>query len=152
MTECPTLPVTVLLVEDNPADQAMARRTLAHLDFQVDLQIAADGEEALDYLLRRNDSADEAMSPRPDVIFLDLNLPRIGGREVLSTIRQNAELKRIPVVVLSTSQSEREVAECYELGCSSFIHKPLHFAEFRDTIGRAGEYWFETVTLPPRTV
>ena len=152
MTECPTLPVTVLLVEDNPADQAMARRTLTHKDFQVDLQIAADGEEALDYLLRRNNSADPATSPRPDVIFLDLNLPRIGGREVLSTIRQNAELKRIPVVVLSTSQSEREVAECYELGCSSFIHKPLHFSEFRSTVGRAGEYWFKTVTLPPRTV
>jgi CheY-like chemotaxis protein len=140
--------ITLLLVEDDAGDQELTRRALAHDSLPIDLRIVNDGEEAMDYLRRRNKFLDVIDSPRPDLILLDLNMPRMNGREVLEQLKGDRDLGRIPVVVLTTSQQEADILQSYDLGCNSYIRKPVEMDQFIDAVQQLGKYWFEVVTLP----
>ena len=139
----------ILLAEDDPGDQELTRRALQKDALRADLNIVQNGEEFLDYLYRRGEFADPAASPRPDLILLDLNMPKLNGREALAQIKQHKELGRIPVIVLTTSQQEIDILQSYDLGCSSYIQKPVDVEQFIQVVRTLGTYWFEVVTLPP---
>lgn len=141
---------TILLVEDETGDQELIRRALAEGVVAKELHVARDGEEALDYLLGRAANADGKCRPLPDLILLDLNLPRLDGRQFLARVKADPYLRRIPVVVLTTSQQERDIVQSYEAGASSYIVKPTSVdASLR--LARVLEaYWFEAVRLPPQ--
>ncbi|MEM8669060.1 MAG: response regulator [Planctomycetota bacterium] len=140
--------ITILLVEDDAGDQELTRRALASGGLSVDLRIVGDGEEALEYLHRVGRYFDAIDSPRPDLILLDLNMPRMNGREFLDEIRQSPELEGIPVVVLTTSRQEVDILESYNLGCNSYIQKPIDVDQFIDAVQQLGKYWFDVVSLP----
>lgn len=141
-------PAVILLVEDDLGDQELTRRALKHESVHVDLRIVHDGEQAMEYLLRSGEFADPEKSPAPDLILLDLNMPRKNGREVLSDLRKNDRLSRIPVVVLTTSEQEADILRSYDLGCNSYIQKPVDIEQFTESVRRLGAYWFDVVTLP----
>ncbi len=138
----------VLLAEDDPGDQELTRRALQEDILECDLRIVSDGQETMDYLLRQGDYVDPASAPRPDLILLDLNMPRIDGRQVLKQVRSHPDLRRIPVVVLTTSSEDEDVLSSYDLGCNSFITKPVELEPFVETLRKLGGYWLELVTLP----
>ncbi len=142
-----TRPV-ILLVEDSPADQELTRRAFLDTLFQVDLRVVNDGEEALDYLHRRGAYRSSESSPTPNLVLLDLNLPRMDGREVLSHMRQEDVFAGIPVVILTSSDDEREVKKGYELGCNSYVTKPTTFEGFVIMIRNLLDYWLDLVRLP----
>lgn len=135
----------ILLVEDNPDDVKIAERSLKKGNVQSDLFIVQDGQEALDFLRKKGKFAD---APRPDLIFLDLNLPKVSGHEVLAQIRQDPQLKRIPVIVLTVSKREEDVVKAYNSGASGYIHKPPSTTEFIKVINTVLDYW-EISELPP---
>ena len=139
---------TILLVEDDIADQALVRRAVSNSGLEVDLRVVSEGESALDYLQRLGEYADAASAPRPDLVLLDLNLPRIDGREVLKQVRARPELRSIPIVVLSTSDHPRDVEQAYALGANSYVTKPAEMADYVRFLRRIAEYWFELVQLP----
>jgi len=141
-------PAVVLLVEDDAGDQELIRRVLTEDGFHVDLRIVSDGEEALDYLNRRGRYEAPHRAPMPDLMLLDLNTPKLDGRDVLKAIRSDPRLARLAVVVLTTSKLESDIVKSYQLGCNSFITKPVEIDDFIRTIGQLGSYWFELVTLP----
>ncbi len=141
-------PAVILLVEDDPGDQEITRRSLAKAKLKNDLFIVEDGEQALDYLFRRGAYTDPAVSPRPDLVLLDLNLPKIDGRQVLEEIRKTPELKRLVVVIMTTSQQEADIVRSYELGVNSYVTKPMDFDQFSKVIQDIGHYWFQVVVLP----
>jgi len=141
---------TILLVEDDRGDQELTRRALDEGKIRNDLRIVEDGEEALAYLFRRGKYKDPATSPRPDLLLLDLNLPRVDGREVLEQIRADSKLRRMAVVVLTTSRQEEDILRSYELGCNSFITKPVDINQFIQVIQALERYWFQIVVLPPK--
>ena len=143
MPEPPTQPI--LLVEDSPEDFETTQRAFRRSGLKNPILRCADGDEALDFLFQRGSHAD---SPRPGVILLDLNLPGTDGREVLSEIKANDDLKQIPVIVLTTSADERDVQACYQAGASSYIQKPVDVEGFMKAIERLNDYWFEVVILP----
>jgi CheY-like chemotaxis protein len=138
----------VLLVEDDPGDQELTRRALDEAGVQADLRTVQNGDEAMAYLLRHGAYSDPADSPRPRVVLLDLNMPRVNGRQVLRRMRSHPELGGIPVVVLTTSEHEKDVSLSYELGCVSFVVKPLDAESFGRTIRELSRYWLDVVTLP----
>lgn len=140
-------PVEVLLVEDNPGDARLTAEALKEGQIRTTLRIVTDGVEAMAYL-RRTGTYRNAV--RPDIILLDLNLPRKSGREVLAEIKADPLLKLIPVVVLTTSQSDRDVIECYILYANCYIPKPVEFDAFVRVIHNFREFWLDTVLLPPR--
>lgn len=142
-----TRPV-ILLVEDSPADQELTRRAFLDTLFQVDLRVVNDGDEALDYLHRRGAYRSSESSPTPNLVLLDLNLPRMDGREVLSHMRQEDAFAGIPVVILTSSDDEREVRKGYELGCNSYVTKPTTFEGFVIMIRNLLDYWLDLVRLP----
>ncbi|MGH7814079.1 MAG: response regulator [Candidatus Binataceae bacterium] len=139
-------PVDVLLVEDNPGDVRLTVEVLKDGKFHNRLAIVADGVEALDYLHRRGRHA-EAF--RPDLILLDLNLPRMDGREVLAAIKSAPELKRIPVIVLTTSAADADVLKSYNLQANCYISKPVDLEQFIRVIRQIQEFWLAIVRLPP---
>lgn len=143
-------PAVILLAEDSPADQELTRRALKDGKVRNDLRIAHDGEEALDYLLHRAKYKDAKSFPRPDLILLDLNMPKLDGRQVLDEIKKNSELKTIPVVVLTTSKQEEDVIRSYNLGVNSYITKPVDMKQFQEVITSLSNYWFEIVVLPSK--
>ena len=132
-------PINILLVEDNPADVRLTREALK--EARVRLQVARDGVEAMD-LLRSADAAH-----RPDLILLDLNLPRKDGREVLQEIKQTDALRHIPVVILTTSQAEQDVLQSYRLGASAFITKPVEIDRFFQVVHSLEQFWLDVVRL-----
>jgi len=138
-------PSRILLVEDNPADVRLAQEALAEEGVATDLAVVRDGVEALAYL-RREDPY--ATSPRPDLILLDLNLPRKDGRAVLAEIKEDAELRRIPVIVLSSSRAARDVSRCYGLHANCYIAKPVQLQQFVDVVRKIQEFWLQTAELP----
>jgi CheY-like chemotaxis protein len=144
-------PAVILLAEDDRGDQELTRRALEAGKIRNDLRIVEDGEEALAYLFRRGKYKDPASSPRPDLLLLDLNLPRVDGREVLERVRADSKLRRIAIVVLTTSRQEEDILRSYELGCNSFITKPVDMDQFIRIIQALEEYWFQIVVLPPKT-
>lgn len=135
----------VLLVEDNPADARLAREAFAEAKVPSELHVATDGSQALAYLRKEGRFAD---AQRPDLILLDLNLPRTSGREVLATIKADPELHRIPVIVLSTSASDGDITAAYDLHANSYLTKPLDLDEFIAVIQQALEYWLRLSKLP----
>jgi CheY-like chemotaxis protein len=143
----PELP-TILLVEDNIDDYDAAIRSFkaAHLDNPV--QWCKTGADALDYLRREGSYALKPAGPRPALVLLDLNLPGMDGKRVLAIVKQDARLKKIPVVVLTTSRDERDVTQCYELGASTYIQKPVDFDGLIAAVRRIKEYWFGVALLP----
>ncbi len=140
---------TVLLAEDNPADQNLTRRALGRGVIECDLRVVSDGAETMDYLLHRGRFTDHESSPRPDLTLLDLNMPKLSGMKVLEGIRADAMLDTIPVVILTTSQHEQDVVRGYKLGCRSFVKKPVEVADFVAALKQLGSYWLKLVVLPP---
>ena len=138
-------PFRILLVEDNPNDIEITRRALEKGQVKNELTIARDGQEAIDLLFGHAG----ARASLPGLILLDLNLPRVDGREVLSCIKTDPELRRIPVIVLTTSTREEDVVRSYDLGVNTFISKPVRFEDFIKVITAIQEYWIVIATLPP---
>ena len=144
-TELANRTVDILLVEDNPADVALTREGFREGNFENNLHVARDGFEAIAFLRRQEPFAD---SPRPDLILLDLNLPRMNGREVLGEIKSDEQLKSIPVVVLTTSQADEDVKKAYALHANAYMNKPVGFDGFVAVARGVMEYWFSLVRLP----
>lgn len=140
--------VTILMADDDEDDCMLAREALTESRLANDLYIVRDGEELMDYLYRRGQYANPDISPRPGLILLDLNMPKKDGREALREIKNNPELRRIPVVVLTTSKAEEDIYRSYDLGANSFIIKPVTFAALVEVMKTIGKYWFEIVELP----
>lgn len=142
-------PVEILLVEDSPADVALTQEALQESKLRNNLHVVTDGEAALSFL--RN-TGPYAGKPRPDLILLDLNLPKKNGREVLSEIKSDPSLSMIPVVIMTVSQDERDILESYRLHANCYIRKPVKFEEFIKIVKSIESFWFTIVTLPPKTV
>lgn len=141
--------ITILMADDDPDDRLLAAEAMRESRVANDLRFVEDGEQLLDYLRRRGPWADPASSPRPGVVLLDLNMPRMDGREALAAIKADPDLRRIPVVVLTTSRAEADVLRSYDLGANSFITKPVTFGGLVDAMRVLGRYWIEIVELPP---
>ena len=142
-------PVKILLVEDNVQDIEITQRAFAKGRVRNELTVVRDGEEAIDYLYHRGKYQDPATSPRPGMILLDLNLPKLGGLEVLQQIKRDDQLKQIPVIVLTVSQREEDVVRSYDLGVNTYIQKPVEFDNFMRVVNAVHEYWILIATLPP---
>lgn len=138
--------IDILLVEDSPADVLITREAFAEFKIFNTLHVVEDGVEAMAFL---NQDGKYASVPRPDLILLDLNLPRKNGREVLAEIKNEPRLKNIPVVVLTTSHSESDVLEAYDQHANCYIVKPVGFDNFVDAMKTIRQFWFSVVTLPP---
>jgi two-component system, chemotaxis family, response regulator Rcp1 len=135
----------ILLVEDNPGDARLAREALNENNINHFLFHVEDGLQALDFL---HNKGMYQSSPRPDLILLDLNLPKINGHQVLSEIKSDESLRKIPVVILSISQSEKDIERSYELNANCYVTKPLDINEFIEVFGRIQNFWLKTVKLP----
>ncbi len=140
------MPIEVLLVEDNPGDAELTRIALQDSKISVNLNIVEDGVEAMAFLRKQDNYA---RKPHPDIVLLDLNLPRKDGREVLAEIKSDNNLKRIPVVVLTTSQSEEDILKAYNLAANCYITKPVDFDQFVKIVQSIENFWFAIVKLPP---
>ncbi|HEU5330489.1 MAG TPA: response regulator [Thermomicrobiales bacterium] len=138
-------PIEILLVEDSPGDVRLTKEALREGKIRNHLSVASDGELALAFLRREGRYAD---APRPDVILLDLNLPRKDGREVLTEIKADPQLRRIPVVVLTTSSNEEDIVRAYDLHANCFITKPVNLDQFISVVQSIESFWLTTVTLP----
>ena len=135
----------ILLVEDNEGDIELTREAFQDARFRNNLQIAEDGEKAIDILFKRN-GYEKARTP--DIILLDLNLPRVDGREVLETIKGNDVLKRIPTIVLTSSMADRDVVESYDLHANCYIVKPVNAIKFMEVVQHVENFWVDIVCLP----
>lgn len=140
-------PVQILLVEDNPGDIRLTMEALKEGKIANALHVARDGAEALAFLRREGAYAD---TPRPDVILLDLNLPRMDGRDVLAAVKVDENLRRIPVVVLTTSEAEQDILKAYNLNANCYVTKPLDLDQFIRVIKTIEDFWLTIVKLPPR--
>jgi two-component system, response regulator len=141
-------PITILMADDDPDDRQMTREAFAESRLANDLRFVEDGEELLDYLKRRGKYADPASSPRPGLILLDLNMPRKDGREALAEIKADPDLRRIRVVIMTTSKAEEDIIKTYNLSAASYIQKPVTFEGLVEVIRALGKYWLEIVELP----
>lgn len=141
-------PIQILLIEDDPGDRKLVSRFFEKAKVTNQINKVKDGEEALDYLHQRGEFEDSDDAPAPDLILLDLNLPRIDGREVLEKMKSNEDLREIPVIVLTTSEEDEDVHRSYDLGASSYIVKPVDMAQFSDVVQAIENYWFQVVKLP----
>jgi len=139
--------VEVLLVEDNPGDVDLTREAFKEAKLRNRLSVVSDGEAAMVFLRRRGKYAD---APRPDVVLLDLNLPRKDGREVLEEIKSDDHLKRIPVVVLTTSRAEEDILRAYQNHANCYITKPVDFQRFMEVVKSIEDFWLTVVRLPPK--
>ncbi|MEL6929654.1 MAG: response regulator [Cyanobacteria bacterium J06600_6] len=138
----------LLIVEDSDADFCTLTRMLKKANLTRAIYRCEDGEEALDFLLHQEEYQDRSLAPRPALIILDLNLPGTDGREVLIELKQNPDLQSIPVVIFSTSDNPRDVAECYRCGVSSYISKPMNMELLNQLAETFVQYWLDTVQLP----
>jgi CheY-like chemotaxis protein len=140
-------PIAILMADDDLDDQMLAKEALTEARLANSLYFVQDGEDLLDYLHNRGKYAEQP-SPRPGLILLDLNMPKMDGRQALKEIKANPDLRRIPIVVLTTSAAEEDILRTYELGVNSYITKPVTFAGLVDVMKSLGKYWFEIVELP----
>ncbi len=138
-------PIEVLLVEDNPGDVELVERAVRNSDFHLNMTIAMDGEEAMSVLRQEGDHAD---SPRPDLVLLDLNLPKKDGRQVLSDIRSDPELKNLLVVVLTSSPTQEDLLKAYDLHSNGYVSKPVDSRAFDSVVKDVLNYWFNVSRLP----
>lgn len=141
-------PVTILIADDDDEDVLLARDALAEARLANDLRVVGNGQELLDYLRREGRFADPAASPRPGLVLLDLNMPKMDGRTALREIKGDANLRPIPVVILTTSQADEDIVTSYDLGVNSYIRKPVSFAGLVEVMQSLKRYWFEIVELP----
>lgn len=148
MTATPVEEICILLADDDPDDRMLTRRALQKSRLANELFTVEDGEELMQYLRREGEYADPEKSPRPGLILLDLNMPRKDGREALREIKSDPLFRRIPVVVLTTSEAELDILRSYDLGVNAFVTKPVTFDGLATAIRRIGDFWFEIVKLP----
>lgn len=141
--------IEILMVEDNPADVRLTREAFKDAKVLNNLNVVEDGEEAMAYLRREGGYAEK---PRPDLILLDLNLPKKDGREVLYEIKKDQDLKRIPVVVLTTSDNEKDILKAYDLHVNAYVTKPVALEQFIKIVEAIEDFWLSVVKLPPRQV
>jgi chemotaxis family two-component system response regulator Rcp1 len=139
-------PIDILLVEDNPGDVDLAREALENSKMHNRLHVVDDGEKAMAFLRQQDPYAEV---PRPDLILLDLNLPRKDGREVLAEVKADDDLKRIPVVILTTSRAEEDVLKTYNLHANCYITKPMNLDQFLHVVKSIQDFWLSIVVLPP---
>jgi CheY-like chemotaxis protein len=139
----------ILLVEDNPADIKITQRALRESGVPVDLLVVRDGQEAVEYLLRQGAHGADPAWRNPDLILLDLNLPRLTGRQVLDRIRTTPALRAVPVVVLTTSRRMEDIQDMYSAGANTYIEKPQDFNRFVEVLQTIQRYWLDTALLPP---
>ena len=140
-------PVEILLVDDNPADVALTQEAFLENKLCNNLNVVNDGVEAMDYLRKRGQYASV---PTPDIILLDLNMPRKDGREVLAEIKADDVLKYIPVVIMTVSKDDKDILESYRLHANCYVKKPVKFTEFVEVVKAIENFWFSVVTLPPK--
>ncbi len=138
-------PIQLLLVEDNPGDVRLTQEALKESNANIDLSIVMDGEEAMNFLKKRGQYSDVV---KPDIVLLDLNLPKKNGLEVLEEIKADEMLRTIPVIILTTSDAEHDILKGYSLHANCFVLKPVDFDEFIKVIGLINQFWFQTVKLP----
>jgi two-component system response regulator len=138
-------PIEILLVEDNPGDVDLTKEALEDAKVCNRLHVVDDGEKALEFLCRKGPYVD---APRPDLILLDLNLPKKDGRQVLSEIKADAELAHIPIVILTTSQADEDILRAYQLHANCYISKPVNFTQFMRVVKAIEEFWLTVVKLP----
>lgn len=141
-------PIVILMADDDADDRLLTQDAMTDARIINDLHFVTNGEELMDYLYRRGHYADMATSPRPGLILLDLNMPKKDGREALQEIKADPNLRRIPVVILTTSEAEEDVYRSYDLGANSFITKPVTFESLVELMRVMGRYWIELVDLP----
>ena len=141
-------PIHILLAEDDPDDRMLTRRALVESRMETTVAAVTNGEELMQYLTREG-AYGEAEAPRPDLILLDLNMPRMDGREALREIKSDADLRRIPVVVLTTSEAEQDILQSYDLGVNAFVTKPVSFDALSEAMQSLSEFWFDLVKRPP---
>lgn len=141
-------PITILIADDDEEDRLLTQEALADARLANDLRFVGDGQELIDYLRHEGKYAGGEDAPRPGIILLDLNMPKLDGREALGVIKSDPALKQIPVVVLTTSKAEADVLSTYELGVNSFIVKPVSFGGLVEVMRGFSTYWFEIVELP----
>jgi two-component system response regulator len=146
--KAPGQPIIILMADDDADDRMLTKEALDESRVLNELHFVEDGEELMDYLTRRGKYADMADSPRPGLILLDLNMPKKDGREALKEIKADPDLRRIPIVVMTTSQAEEDVFRSYDFGASSFITKPVTFDRLVELMKALGNYWVEFVELP----
>lgn len=144
-------PITILMADDDPDDRLLTADALKEARLINDIRFVENGEELLDYLRKQGKFAGAVDAPRPGLILLDLNMPRKDGRTVLKEIKQDADLRTIPVVVLTTSKDDEDVYKSYDLGVNSYIVKPVTFEALVDILQTLEKYWFEIVALPPES-
>lgn len=147
MREQAAKPVEVLLVEDDPGDVLLTQETLLESKIQTNLHVVSDGVEALAFLRQEGEYA---AVPRPDLILLDLNMPRKDGREVLADVKEDPDLKTIPVAVLTTSSQDEDILKSYQLHANCYITKPVGLAQFSTVVQSLEDFWFAIVKLPPK--
>jgi len=140
-------PIEILLAEDNPGDVRLTEKALDHGNILNNLHVVNDGAEAITFLRQEGEYADE---PRPDLVLLDLNMPRKDGREVLEDMKADSDLRRLPVVVLTSSEAEEDVVRSYELNANAYLTKPVDFDGFVDIVKRIEDFWFSVVKMPPK--
>jgi CheY-like chemotaxis protein len=141
-------PATILLVEDDPGDQKLITMSLKNQKIGNDVHITGSGEEAMDFLYQRGKYRNGA--PRPDLILLDLNMPGMGGKEFLRQIKQDERMKMVPVVILTSSDSDADIIDTYNLHASGYVKKPVKIEDFKCVVKEIEEYWFVLCRLPPR--
>lgn len=141
-------PIVILMADDDSDDRNIAAEALREAKLVNELHFVEDGEELMDYLRQTGDYSDSEMTPRPGIILLDLNMPKKDGREALEEIKADPDLRRIPVVVLTTSRTEEDIYRSYDLGVSGYIAKPVTFGGLVEVMRDLGDYWFELVELP----
>jgi CheY-like chemotaxis protein len=139
---------SILLVEDNPQDELLTLRALSRANLANRIDVVRDGQQALDYLFRQGDYANREGPDLPAVVMLDISLPRLSGLEVLAKLRSDKRTALLPVVILTSSDDERDRLKSYENGCNSFVRKPVDFSEFAETVARLGIYWLATNEAP----
>ena len=141
-------PIVILMADDDADDRLLTQDAMTDARVINDLHFVTDGEELMEYLYQRGRYADEASAPRPGLILLDLNMPKKDGREALKEIKADPDLRRIPVVILTTSKAEEDIYRSYDLGANSFITKPVTFEGLVELMRVIGRYWIEFVELP----
>jgi CheY-like chemotaxis protein len=144
-----TMPITILMADDDPDDRLLTADALKEARLINDIRFVENGTELLEYLRRQGEFAPPADAPRPGLILLDLNMPKMDGRTVLKELKKDPELRSIPVVVLTTSKDDEDVYRSYDLGVNSYIVKPVTFEALVDILQTLEKYWFEIVELPP---
>lgn len=138
-------PIEILLAEDNPGDVKLTQKAFDEGQMVNNLHVVTDGAEAMTFLRQRDEYADE---PRPDIVLLDLNMPKMDGKEVLEAMQADPELRRIPVVVLTSSEAQEDVVKSYELSANAYLTKPVDFNGFLDIVDSLEQFWISVVKMP----